>query len=326
MITPIYEPFVGLTYNGVHSSTLGLYRVSDGSRYNEDLLPSFSDKTVERTGADGMYYFGSNYEQKNWSIEFAFDHVTREQLDKIKRLFGKGAKQPLRLVFDEDLDWTDITGPTTTDTLFVNKYYMAKVAQPPQLKILCFEEEKNGIVEDIFKGELTVEFTSYSSLGYGKINCFRYITEGNCFLNQGDLEVYPKVFIYMDNKATQEEEIDFYFSINPIIIENSDKTEEVYVDRSINLVGLQIPEGNFGVVLDFERGVVYGLISKPFSIDPASTVTTLQNTINYNTDEKIYNSYIEGGYFFKIPPIDCKYSISFPSNFKVVVSLVERKY
>jgi hypothetical protein len=31
--------FIGFTLGNVHSSELGLVRVSDGSRYNEDLLP-----------------------------------------------------------------------------------------------------------------------------------------------------------------------------------------------------------------------------------------------------------------------------------------------
>jgi hypothetical protein len=31
--------FIGFTLGDIHSSELGLMRVSDGSRYNEDLLP-----------------------------------------------------------------------------------------------------------------------------------------------------------------------------------------------------------------------------------------------------------------------------------------------
>ncbi|MCI6366906.1 MAG: hypothetical protein MR911_10500 [Spirochaetia bacterium] len=32
--------FVGFRFGGIHSSDLGIKHVSDGSRYNEDLLPS----------------------------------------------------------------------------------------------------------------------------------------------------------------------------------------------------------------------------------------------------------------------------------------------
>ena len=38
--------FIGFTFNGVHSSELGIIRVSEGDRYNESLLPSLSSKTI----------------------------------------------------------------------------------------------------------------------------------------------------------------------------------------------------------------------------------------------------------------------------------------
>jgi hypothetical protein len=56
--------FLGFTYNGKHSSELGIVRVSDGSRFNENLLPTIQDKTVPVPGGDGTYYFGSYYTQR----------------------------------------------------------------------------------------------------------------------------------------------------------------------------------------------------------------------------------------------------------------------
>jgi hypothetical protein len=58
------KDFVGFTYNGVHSSDLGIVRVSEGSRFNENLLPTIQDKTVQVQGGDGTYYFGSYYTQR----------------------------------------------------------------------------------------------------------------------------------------------------------------------------------------------------------------------------------------------------------------------
>jgi hypothetical protein len=73
---PRYEDYVGFTYNNVHSSALGIVRVSDGSRFNENLLPTMQDKTVQVPGADGMYYFGSYYTQRQFNVSFAFDGLT----------------------------------------------------------------------------------------------------------------------------------------------------------------------------------------------------------------------------------------------------------
>ena len=228
-----YIPFVGLTYDGVHSSELGLYRVSDGSRYNDNLLPSFSDKTLERPFTDGMYYFGANYQQKDWSIEFAFDHVTKAQLRKIKQLLGKGSKIPLKLIFDEDRDYSKLDNEEINNNIEIYhnhmlssgissesfetedeenfpelKYYMAKVANPPELKTLCFEE--NG--EDIYKGELTVNFLSYTPYGYGKLNYeSAFLNKGiystkfvSSTLNNGDVEVYPLIFITNEFTTTED--------------------------------------------------------------------------------------------------------------------------
>ena len=39
--------FIGFTFNGVHSSDMGIIRTSDGSRFNENLLPTSTDKTVQ---------------------------------------------------------------------------------------------------------------------------------------------------------------------------------------------------------------------------------------------------------------------------------------
>jgi phage-related protein len=56
--------YIGFTFNGVHSSDLGIVRVSNGSRFDENLLPTIKDKTVEVSGRDGAYYFGSQYTQR----------------------------------------------------------------------------------------------------------------------------------------------------------------------------------------------------------------------------------------------------------------------
>jgi len=32
--------YIGFSYNGIHSSDLGIVRVSEGSRFNENLLPT----------------------------------------------------------------------------------------------------------------------------------------------------------------------------------------------------------------------------------------------------------------------------------------------
>lgn len=129
--------FVGFTYNGIHSSTLGITRVIDGSRYNDGLLPSMKDVTTDIVGIDGAVYFGTTYTKRVISVSFAFDGLTNQDLMRIKTLWiDKGIHD---LIFDE---WP-------------YKVYSAKITGNAQTKSICFS--KDGI--DYFKGEGSLQFT-----------------------------------------------------------------------------------------------------------------------------------------------------------------------
>lgn len=131
--------FIGFSFNGYRSEELGIVRVSDGSRYDEDLLPTSQDKTVQVPGGDGFYYFGSDYTQKPFNINIAFDELTEAQFRKLQQVFG--TKELGKLIFDER----------------PYKYYMVKSGNP-QLKYICFGKEGEP---RIYKGEGTLTFTAY---------------------------------------------------------------------------------------------------------------------------------------------------------------------
>lgn len=148
--------FIGFEFRGVHSSDLGIVRVSDGSRYNENLLPTLQDKTVQVPGGDGYYYFGSSYTNKQFSISFSFDNMSEVQFRKLRALLG--SKDLGKLIFDE----------------VPYKYYMVKVSGTPSLKYICFdneeaEEDEVSLYEvgaevhngRIYKGEGAIQFTAY---------------------------------------------------------------------------------------------------------------------------------------------------------------------
>ena len=134
--------YIGFTYGDKHSSQLGIVRVSDGSRFNENLLPTIQDKTVQIPGGDGAYYFGSYYTQKQISISFAFDDLTEEEIAALRRHFGD--KKIHDLIFDET----------------PYKAYQAKVTGTATLKYLVFDEGQGN--KRIYKGEGTIQFTCYS--------------------------------------------------------------------------------------------------------------------------------------------------------------------
>ena len=138
--------YMGFTYGTkadgtpMHSSDLGIVRVSDGSRFNENLLPTIQDKTVQVPGGDGAYYFGSYYTQRQFSVSFAFDGLTELQVATLKAHFGD--KQIHDLIFDET----------------PYKVYKAKVTGTATLKYLAFDEGEN---HRLYKGEGSLQFTCY---------------------------------------------------------------------------------------------------------------------------------------------------------------------
>lgn len=57
--------FIGFTYNGKHSiRDFEVYRTSDGSRYNDNLVPNMNDKTADVPGSNGQYFFNTTYKNR----------------------------------------------------------------------------------------------------------------------------------------------------------------------------------------------------------------------------------------------------------------------
>lgn len=134
------DDFLGFWYNGYHSFDLGIKRVSDGSRYSENLLPSLQDKTVQIPGGDGMYFFGSYYAQRQITISIAFDSMTELQMRKLRQMLS--TREPKPLVFYET----------------PYKQYLAKPSASNQnLKYVCFDDDGKRI----YRGEGTINFVCY---------------------------------------------------------------------------------------------------------------------------------------------------------------------
>lgn len=126
------KDFYGFTFDGKHSSELGITRVSGGDRYKDNLSPDLEDKVVDIPGNDGQYYFGSYFNKREFSIEIAYDNITEKQLRELKQLFTTRELKPL--IFDER--------PYIT--------YFVKPASAPELNYICFDEE------DLTKDEKTL--------------------------------------------------------------------------------------------------------------------------------------------------------------------------
>ena len=264
--------YVGFTFNDVHSSSLGIVRTSEGSRFNENLLPTIQDKTVQVPGGDGMYHFGSYYTQKQFNISYAFDTLTEKQLAKIKEVFGD--KKIHKLIFDE--------APY--------KAYWVKVTGSATIKHIPFAE---GETNRVYKGEGSVQFTAYDPYAY---SVKKYLDE----YSEINKKEWKDAAGLLDSKGVYDTLDD-----NKVKLYNPGVKETDFI-LSLKFIDGVIPAGEIYLAVDGSTTKQMKL--KPISAineDDEIRINTKMNLIEgYKNGKKsgnIYNKNIAGGTFFKIP-------------------------
>lgn len=290
--------FIGFSFNEHRSESLGIVRVSDGSRYNEDLVPTTQDKTVQVPGGDGFYYFGSDYTQKPFTIPIAFDELTEKQFRELQQVFG--TKELGKLVFDER----------------PYKYYMVKSGKP-QLKYICFG--KDG--ERIYKGEGTLTFTAYYPFAKSAFKFLEKEIEKETGKEVYVLrKTYPNIEEWAEASGMKARGI-----LDTIPAESTENTYPISVYNAGDLeadfilkfngapnsaMNIELSQQNVG-----DKKAVLNL--KSFSLKNTDTgfqINTKTNLIEgFNAEGltgTLYNENITQGDFFKIPPREEGYRIS----------------
>ena len=276
--------FIGFSFNEHRSESLGIVRVSDGSRYNEDLVPTTQDKTVQVPGGDGFYYFGSDYTQRQFSINIAFDELTEKQFRELQQVFG--TKELGKLIFDER----------------PYKYYMVKSGKP-QLKYICFGKEG----ERIYKGEGTLTFTAYYPFAK---SIFKFLNE----YNDKNKDEWKEASGMKAEKGTYDTVSDN----GSISVYNAGDLETDFILK-FSLPVDNTPIGDIKITLSKENvGKVEAFLDlNGFSKKGADTgfqINTKTNLIEgFNAEGltgTLYNENIIQGDFFKIPPREEGYRIS----------------
>lgn len=266
--------FIGFTFNGVHSSDMGIIRTSDGSRFNENLLPASTDKTVQIPGGDGTYYFGSNYTQRQIPISIATDELTETQFRQLKQWLGD--KQIHPLVFDE--------APYKT--------YMVKTSSIPTLKFICFDNitKNNGemTVNRVYKGEGSLQFIAYFPFArctkkylseYTDSNKEEWASASGLLTTQGDYDgTGAEINLY--NPGDIETDFFAYYARTSL-----KRLIKIYINSNI----LNFDFSNNDNVID----TYIRINSKANLIEGCDE--------NFKPTGTLYNKFITSGDFFKIP-------------------------
>ena len=267
--------YIGFSYNGVHSSELGIMRVSDGSRYNEGLLPTSKDITVQVPGGDGTYYFGSYYTQKNIIVSYAFDELTENQLQYLKELFGDRQIHPL--IFDE----------------LPYKIYYAKVTGTTQIKYIPFDQNS----QRIYKGEGTIQFVCHQPYAvckkkflneYSDSNKEEWKMASNLLENNNGIDTLYDETVKVYNPGVKPADWRMTFGLNGEVFSP--------LEFSIGNIGALKFEGcspknkngniDSRLVFDSKTKMVEGFYEKDGQ---------------YYKSGNLYNEYISAGEFFDIP-------------------------
>lgn len=285
------DDFCGFTYKGVHSSELGLVRVSDGSRYFHNLTANFRDKTMEIPGGDGVYFFESLYNSNSFNINVAFDSVTEMQMRLIRQVFN--GKDTGELIFDE--------APY--------KAYIVKVQAPPQIKYVCFME--GG--QRIYKGEMAISFISYypyaicTKKWLDQYSSAEYPNKDEWAASSGlidntsntyDYQDAPMIYLY--NPGDLETDIKIFINANAIALQYGISVRlkgtlsaglgEITIGQlDLSPIPLEVIESNNDldnyICINSKTNLIEGRLSADIDTQSGS----------------LYNQYISSGDFFKIP-------------------------
>lgn len=242
--------FIGFSYDGKHCiQDFQIYRTSDGSRYNDNIIPQLNDKTAEVPGIEGQYFLSTKHKAKQFAINIAFDHLTEQKYHEMRRWLD--GRKIAELIFDE--------APY--------KVYSAKVTGTPQLKTIAFQE--NG--KRIYKGEGTIQFTCYYPYAHTPVK-----TESNedgRFLNSYRSTDYPSKEEWQDGSGLISSRT-LRFGENsgdlpaPFVLEISH-----YIDNGIKIIpknseflingkGITITEPCWNLKWDSKTGLVTGTKTK----------------------------------------------------------------
>ena len=131
--------FLGFSFNNIHSSVIGITR-TNGDRYEVTLIPTLKDRTADKVSTDGQFFYGSTYQKREFTVNFAFEEMTEFQMNTIKRSWND--KKIHDLIFDET----------------PYKVYSAKMTGNSMLKHLAFTEQDGSRV---YRGEGSFVFTCY---------------------------------------------------------------------------------------------------------------------------------------------------------------------
>ena len=309
-------PFLGFTYNGRHSSELGIVRINTGNRAEMPLSPSFKDSTAEVPGGKGLYYFNTQIQQRQFTINFAYDDLTEEDVRELREWLN-----PLEqgeLIFDEE----------------PYKAYTVKPNTQPKLSYLVFDRE---ITTETFKlyEPSTVKSSGRVYKGEGAIGLTAYYPYAKA--------PYKTIEDYSVYKDIEKKEFSHYRGYGHpdewAIASGMDKKPSLVSPQCYNCGDIETPvtlnfkiaedintneavSGNVGIELysgtTSQIGTRIGYVYMDASKMSVNVIYTINSKLELITDENgvARNDIIVASKFFYLPPREeCFFNVNYLSGY-----------
>lgn len=274
--------FTGFTFCGLHSFTdLQITRVSNGSRYNETILPAFQDVTASVPGRDGQLYWEAFYSNKPHPFQIAFDGLDETHFRKLRQTFA--ADKEGWLIYDE----------------LPYKKYWAKAQGPVQLNYICFDDPDTGA--RVYKGEGTINLISYDPFAHSV----------NKYLDEYSAASYPNKNEWKDScgmKATKGT-YDGTSSTTITLYNGGDRPTDWMAFYPISSTGSSLTTITLTSGQNTLGTLGFTTITRKDSNDTFMRINTRTNLIEgckkvngvYVLTGSLYNEFKTTGDFFKIP-------------------------
>lgn len=160
----MHRSFISFSYGGKNIEDFNLIATTDGDRLEREAYASFEDLTSTYDTIQGQFYWNTYFHTNSITFNLATDAITQRELDDFKMWFRAGQIKELILAEHP------------------NRAIMARVANPPQLKLLPFEtpakvkfqELDNAVYYNtsttLYRGEIILEMVMDEPFWYAKQN------------------------------------------------------------------------------------------------------------------------------------------------------------
>lgn len=290
--------FLGFEFNGKHSYEFNIVRVITGSRQEENLLPSQKDTTITVPGRPGALYVKRDFQTQDFSISFAYDNLSEQNISEIRKWLSVDHECPL--IYDER----------------PYKQYMVKTKGTPKLSYIAFDAPNGARV---YRGEGSVQFTAFypyaiaSKLNYSEDEKNAQWRPGSGLKSEGEAANYDVVtskVAKLWNAGQIESPV--YFAFEKTTYEKN--TMESLNDTEVTINGQKLVLNTDELIKALE--IQHVLIdSSNHLILGVDEIDYTNNTLTYSMDSnvKVLNNLIKAGDFLTVPSREeVKLSITTP--------------